>query len=287
MAPWFNYFQMTKQLEECDKLLKEKAKRLIKYKELEFQELWHSTKCKSQSQLKQRKETFDKIIELLQLSNIYNLNDTRLYITYHFIEQSMYTNLNNNFLEMHDLYDIQAITAVVELALPLEKEDIHYEDYETYEAVFFFDDLFECRDELQKFSLEELNNNKNMLAWIISSHMERRAKKLLKEEYESLRNDKDYLAAQNKCLKGKPRNFINSRYTWLGCSTCGKWRMLPPDISAEEVEALPDVWTCADNIWDPARSNCNAEECTARWMLEYYEHHPRRQEEEDDSEEDD
>lgn len=34
--------------------------------------------------------------------------------------------------------------------------------------------------------------------------------------------------------------------TWVSCNACNKWRMLPPDISAEEVEALPDEWYCKD-----------------------------------------
>jgi hypothetical protein len=29
-------------------------------------------------------------------------------------------------------------------------------------------------------------------------------------------------------------------------NACNKWRMLPPDISAEEVERLPDEWYCKD-----------------------------------------
>ena len=34
--------------------------------------------------------------------------------------------------------------------------------------------------------------------------------------------------------------------TWVGCAACDKWRMLPPDITAEEVDALPEVWYCKD-----------------------------------------
>jgi len=29
-------------------------------------------------------------------------------------------------------------------------------------------------------------------------------------------------------------------------TACNKWRMLPPDISAEEVQNLPDDWYCKD-----------------------------------------
>jgi len=111
-----------------------------------------------------------------------------------------------------------------------------------------------------------------MLVWIISSHMERRVNQLLRENYESLRNDKDYLAAKYRYLKNASPETLEVGDTLVGCSSCGKWRMLPPDISAEEVEALPDEWYCADNIWDPERSNCNApEETNSRVMAIYFE----------------
>ena len=80
VAPWFNYFQMTKQLNECDNLLIEKAKRLINSKKThKINSEWHRT-GKSESQLKQRKEDFGKIIELFHLSYIHNLDKTRLLI---------------------------------------------------------------------------------------------------------------------------------------------------------------------------------------------------------------
>ena len=192
MAPWFNYFQMTKQLEECDKLLKEKAKHIIHYKgykKFDLEELWNRTKCKSES-LNERKEAFGKIIELLRISCIYNLPKTRAK-TESFIGISI-----NYFLETRDLYDIQAITTLVELALPLEKEDIHNINRLNEKPVFYFDEELECRGELQKLSLDEINNNKGMLVWIISSHMERRANKLLSEENESLKRREVERAAQ-------------------------------------------------------------------------------------------
>ena len=109
MAPWFNYFQVTKQLEECDKLLLEKAKRLINDEKQILglmgpsvfnTEFWKST-GKSESQLIERKETFDKIIELLQLSYIHNLKKTRPFIIDRFIEPSMRN--HTNLIEMQDL----------------------------------------------------------------------------------------------------------------------------------------------------------------------------------------
>jgi len=190
VAPWFNYFQMTEQLKECDNILAEKAQRMINYKEHPHkvnEELWHKTD-KSESQLKLRKENFNKIIDLLHLSYIYNLNFTQWFI-HDFIESSMY---NDHFLEMHDLFDMPVINTLVELALPLEKDDIHDIDL-SQKSVFYFDEDFECRDELQKLSLDKINNNKDMLAWIISSHMERRANKYLREDNKSLKIDKEAL----------------------------------------------------------------------------------------------
>jgi hypothetical protein len=166
VAPWFNYFQMTKQLEECDKLLLENAKRMINDTENshKFNELWHRTD-KSQSQLFERKETFGKIIDLLRSSCIYNLETTGCMIK-SFIRKSMYT---RNILDMKDLYDMSVINTLVELALPLEKDDIYYEnsDEDDDKPVFYFDKECECRDELQKLSLDAINNNKDMLAWLI------------------------------------------------------------------------------------------------------------------------
>ena len=44
---------------------------------------------------------------------------------------------------------------------------------------------------------------------------------------------------------------------WVQCDGCGKWRKLPPDISADK---LPDIWYCSMNTWQPAFSSCNADE---------------------------
>lgn len=194
MVPWFNYFQMKKQLEECDKLLLEKAKRLINYKgykEFDLEELWDST-GKSESQLNERKESFGKIVELFQLSCIYNIEKTRERMT---LFMKVSTTCGSNFLEMQDLFDIPVINTLVELALPLEKGDIYYEntyeDVQNEKPVFSFDHECACRDELQKLSLDEINNNKGMLVWIVSSHMERRAKQLLREENKSLKKQEE------------------------------------------------------------------------------------------------
>jgi len=65
--------------------------------------------------------------------------------------------------------------------------------------------------------------------------------------------------------------------TWVCCNACNKWRMLPTDISAEVVETLPDEWYCRDNIYDPARSICAAEERTGLWMVSFFERRAREE----------
>ena len=268
---------MTKQLDECDGLLLEKAERIIGYKENSHiinDELWHRT-GKSEAQLNERKENFSKIIELLHLSYIHNLNKTRAF-THTFIAARFSI---SNFLEMHDLFDMPVIITMAELSLPFDKDDIH--DRGIHNILFcFFDDRFECRDELQKLSLDEINNNKYMLASIISRHMERRVNRLLREEIKSLKRERHSLRETMRSRGlGPNARLMQVEDTWVCCNNCGKFRMLPPGISREEVEALPDVWVCANNTWDPERSNCNAEERTAIFMVEYYER--RRQEEEE------
>lgn len=41
---------------------------------------------------------------------------------------------------------------------------------------------------------------------------------------------------------------------WVECSTCGKWRKVPPSI---KVDSLPEIWTCAQNHWAPAFARCS------------------------------
>lgn len=65
-------------------------------------------------------------------------------------------------------------------------------------------------------------------------------------------------------------NLLRVEDTWVSCETCKKWRMLPPDISAEVVEALPEQWYCNMNTFDPDRSSCDAKERDAAFMVQYY-----------------
>ena len=45
--------------------------------------------------------------------------------------------------------------------------------------------------------------------------------------------------------------------SWVACDLCGKWRRLPPGTP---VPAADEKWRCADNVGDPARRSCKAEE---------------------------
>ena len=41
---------------------------------------------------------------------------------------------------------------------------------------------------------------------------------------------------------------------WVECSACGKWRKVPPSI---KVDSLPEIWTCAQNHWEPSFARCS------------------------------
>lgn len=44
---------------------------------------------------------------------------------------------------------------------------------------------------------------------------------------------------------------------WVQCDTCGKWRKLPLNVTAD---SLPEQWYCSMNEWDAERNTCDAEE---------------------------
>jgi hypothetical protein len=44
---------------------------------------------------------------------------------------------------------------------------------------------------------------------------------------------------------------------WVQCNNCDKWRSLPSTVNPD---ALPDIWTCDLNIYDPDRMSCDAPE---------------------------
>ena len=46
-----------------------------------------------------------------------------------------------------------------------------------------------------------------------------------------------------------------SKQEWVQCDKCGKWRIVSPRISADD---LPDVWYCSMNTWDRNLASCTA-----------------------------
>jgi hypothetical protein len=74
-------------------------------------------------------------------------------------------------------------------------------------------------------------------------------------------------------------DLLQHENTWLCCEWCDKWRMLPPGLTAEEVEKQTsmDLWCCEDNIYDEDRQCCEAEERDQNWMLNYWEKRARQE----------
>ncbi|CAA0835987.1 B3 domain-containing transcription repressor VAL2 [Striga hermonthica] len=50
---------------------------------------------------------------------------------------------------------------------------------------------------------------------------------------------------------------------WVQCEDCFKWRKVPADAF------LPSRWICADNVWDPDRSQCSSAEELTNELLEH------------------
>jgi hypothetical protein len=46
--------------------------------------------------------------------------------------------------------------------------------------------------------------------------------------------------------------------------------MLPPSLSASDVEKFPDSWYCEMNYYDEARSKCKAKARDARYMHQFF-----------------
>ena len=46
---------------------------------------------------------------------------------------------------------------------------------------------------------------------------------------------------------------------WVACDLCGKWRKLPPGMRLEDDKAA-QKWYCQQNVGDPLRQSCEAEE---------------------------
>ena len=76
----------------------------------------------------------------------------------------------------------------------------------------------------------------------------------------------------------KEMDLLQHENTWLCCEWCDKWRMLPPGLTAEQVEQQTsmDMWCCEDNIYDEDRQCCEATERDQKWMLNYWEKRVRQ-----------
>ena len=74
-------------------------------------------------------------------------------------------------------------------------------------------------------------------------------------------------------------DLLQHENTWLCCEWCDKWRMLPPGLTAEQVEeqTQKEVWCCDDNIYDEDRQRCDATERDQNWMLNYWEKRARQE----------
>jgi hypothetical protein len=46
---------------------------------------------------------------------------------------------------------------------------------------------------------------------------------------------------------------------WVACNKCDKWRALPSTVDSK---ALPDIWVCSDNHYDPTHASCDVPEET-------------------------
>ena len=77
----------------------------------------------------------------------------------------------------------------------------------------------------------------------------------------------------------KEMDLLQHENTWLCCEFCDKWRMLPPGLTAEQIEKQTsmEVWCCGDNIYDEDRQCCEAEERDQNWMLNFWEKRARQE----------
>lgn len=68
----------------------------------------------------------------------------------------------------------------------------------------------------------------------------------------------------------KEMDMLREEDTWVCCESCNKWRMLPPDCSADEVANLAEEWYCHMNHHDLERSVCDAPEKDALWYSKFW-----------------
>jgi hypothetical protein len=65
----------------------------------------------------------------------------------------------------------------------------------------------------------------------------------------------------NRSFTAKELAAMQENYNWVSCEKCEKWRMVPFDVSEEE---LPDEWFCHMNF-DTTNNTCKAPERSQLW----------------------
>ncbi|KAL7548667.1 hypothetical protein ACHAWF_011937 [Thalassiosira exigua] len=116
LTPWFHEFQMESFVKKCDDVLYEKVLALSKDLDAEFWDLdCPDSDASDSGRLTQRKENFGGIIKLLQFACQYGLNDTKLGA------EAAVQFLDRRSMGASDLFTLNAVTALVQLFLPLEE----------------------------------------------------------------------------------------------------------------------------------------------------------------------
>lgn len=185
LSPSFHEFQMNRHLEKCDGILADKVTFLTRKKrddddaEIKYDaSFWDRVGVNAESGrtkkpmlvLKERKEAFEEIIELLQLSCMYGLVRTK-----EAVEDFIFVAADALLFQTYDLFDLPAVTALTELFLPLEKEADGIIVPKGKSAAFWRAlDYDFCQRQLCTLSIDSINQNE-MLPLLLKVQMERAA----------------------------------------------------------------------------------------------------------------
>lgn len=169
LTKWFHEFQMDNYLRECDDVLFKNVQSLAKVQASDSQysgAFWHEH---AEGNKRERITNFAKIIELLHLACIYDLNETKVKAE-HFIDY-----LILSIEETHDLFDIPNIKALVYLSLPLEMDEGGKFQPQGKSTVFW--DAFILNIHLGFHTLSgDTVNNLEMLSLLLHSYLQNMAK---------------------------------------------------------------------------------------------------------------
>ena len=173
LPKWFHEFQMNKYLDECDGVLTEKVDSLTKKDGSKYDDRY----WKSVTDVDEKKTRFNSVIDLLEVSCIYDLKNTKNKAE-QFIKYLMET--TNVFKHTHNLFDLPAITSLVRAFLPLlEVSGENVNDERRQYASGGKSDTFylalsdEFRRKLGKISLDAINDN-DMLPLLVSYDIEQK-----------------------------------------------------------------------------------------------------------------